>query len=78
MTAAIIGLGRQLGLRLIAEGVETPEQMAFLRRAGCDEMQGFLFSPARPAEDFAGITHYARWNSAPPSVVRIANAAQAC
>ncbi len=70
VTAAIIGLGRQLGLRLIAEGVETPEQMAFLREAGCDEMQGFLFSPARPAEDFAGVTHYARWisttNSAPP------------
>jgi len=61
MTAAIIGLGRQLGLRLVAEGVETPEQLAFLRDAGCDEMQGFLFSPARPADDFAGLSHYARW-----------------
>ena len=60
MTAAIIGLGRQLGLRLVAEGVETPEQLAFLREAGCDEMQGFLFSPARPADHFAGLTHYAR------------------
>ncbi|MEI8394674.1 MAG: EAL domain-containing protein [Rhodospirillaceae bacterium] len=58
MTAAIIGIGRQLGLRLVAEGVETQGQLAFLRAAGCDEMQGFLFSPARPAEDFAGITHY--------------------
>ena len=75
MTAAIIGLGRQLGLRLVAEGVETAEQMAFLRKAGCDEMQGFLVSPARPAEDFAGISHYARWHSANTSASLIAQSA---
>ena len=75
MTAAIIGLGRQLGLRLVAEGVETPEQMAFLRKAGCHEMQGFLFSPARPAENFAGITHYAHWNTVNTSVPPVARRA---
>ncbi|MCB8874697.1 EAL domain-containing response regulator [Acidisoma silvae] len=45
---AIIGLGRGLGLRIIAEGVETPEQLAVVRDEGCDEVQGYLFSRALP------------------------------
>jgi EAL domain-containing protein (putative c-di-GMP-specific phosphodiesterase class I) len=44
---SVVGLGRALGLSVVAEGVETEEQRALLRLAGCDEMQGFLFS--RPA-----------------------------
>lgn len=51
ITLAIINLGHSLGLKVVAEGVETQEQLAFLRRNGCDQMQGFLFSPAVPAED---------------------------
>jgi diguanylate cyclase (GGDEF)-like protein/PAS domain S-box-containing protein len=47
LTRAIINLAQTLRLKVIAEGVETEDQLAFLRDNGCDEMQGYLF--ARPA-----------------------------
>jgi len=50
---AIIGLGRNLGLTLVAEGVETREQLQFLRAEGCDLVQGYLMSRAIPAIAFA-------------------------
>jgi diguanylate cyclase (GGDEF)-like protein len=53
ITSATIAMARQLGLRVVAEGVEQQEQMDFLSRHGCSEYQGFLFSPAVPAEAFA-------------------------
>jgi diguanylate cyclase (GGDEF)-like protein len=53
ITSATIAMARQLGLRVIAEGVEERSQMDFLRRHGCSEYQGFLFSPAVPPETFA-------------------------
>lgn len=43
---AIVGIADQLDLDVIAEGVETAEQLAFVRRQGCDLVQGWLFSPA--------------------------------
>jgi EAL domain-containing protein (putative c-di-GMP-specific phosphodiesterase class I) len=53
ITSATIAMARQLGLRVVAEGVEEPHQVEFLRRHGCSEYQGFLFSPPVPASDFA-------------------------
>jgi diguanylate cyclase (GGDEF)-like protein/PAS domain S-box-containing protein len=53
ITAAIIDLARNMGIRSIAEGVDRPEQLAFLKARGCDEFQGFLLSEALPAAAMA-------------------------
>jgi diguanylate cyclase (GGDEF)-like protein/PAS domain S-box-containing protein len=50
---AISGLGRSLNITTTAEGVETEDQLDWLRAEGCNEVQGFLFSAARPAADIA-------------------------
>ncbi len=52
IATTIIGIGQKLGHRVIAEGVETVEQMEFLRKSGCDEVQGYLFSKPLGAEAF--------------------------
>ncbi|QBE66150.1 putative bifunctional diguanylate cyclase/phosphodiesterase [Pseudoduganella lutea] len=48
----IVSLGKTLGLKVIAEGVETERQFAFLREHDCDAYQGFLFSPPVPISEF--------------------------
>lgn len=53
IATAIIQLSRSLGLRTIAEGVETIEQQEFLRSRGCEEAQGYYYSQPLSAEDFA-------------------------
>jgi EAL domain-containing protein (putative c-di-GMP-specific phosphodiesterase class I) len=50
---AVIGMARGLKLRVIAEGVETLEELAFLRAYQCDEAQGYYFSRPLPAQRFA-------------------------
>jgi len=53
ISTAVIALGRSLGLRVVAEGVETRAQRSFLRRQGCDEIQGYLLSRPVPPDVFA-------------------------
>ena len=50
---AIIGLAKNLGMRVVAEGLETAEQMAFLTSHQCEEAQGYLISRPLPAGEFA-------------------------
>ncbi len=50
--SAIVALGQALDLRIVAEGVETESQQAFLTGLGCDSLQGFLFGKPVPAEQF--------------------------
>jgi EAL domain-containing protein (putative c-di-GMP-specific phosphodiesterase class I) len=52
IVSAIIGMGRAIGLRVIAEGVENAEDLAFLRANDCDDAQGYYFSRPVPAEEF--------------------------
>ncbi|ASU39157.1 GGDEF domain-containing protein [Herbaspirillum sp. meg3] len=52
IASAIISIAKQLRHKVIAEGVESMEQFEFLREAGCDELQGYLFSRPVPAADF--------------------------
>jgi diguanylate cyclase (GGDEF)-like protein len=51
IATAIINMGKALGLTIVAEGVETSEQGAFLRAGACDELQGYLFSKPLPAAE---------------------------
>jgi len=57
---AVITLGHTMNLRVIAEGVETPEQLAFLRRNQCDEMQGYLFGKPMSADEFGKLLESGR------------------
>ncbi len=51
LTASIVHLAHDLGMSLVAEGVETPEQLEFLQLQGCDMGQGYLWSPPVPADE---------------------------
>jgi diguanylate cyclase (GGDEF)-like protein len=53
ITGAIIAMAHRLGLRVVAEGVETPQQLAFIRANGADMYQGYLFAKPLPAEEFS-------------------------
>ena len=55
ITKAIIAMAHGLGLRVVAEGVETPQQLAFVRANACDQYQGYLFSPPASAKEFEAL-----------------------
>ena len=52
---AVTGLGKSLGIATTAEGVETSAQLELLRREGCTQAQGYLFSKPRPAAEVEGM-----------------------
>ena len=62
LAKAVISLGHSLRLKVVAEGVETAEQLDFLRHHGCDEVQGYFFSKPVPPEEFTRML--ARWPKA--------------
>jgi diguanylate cyclase (GGDEF)-like protein len=58
---AIILMAKSLSLEVLAEGIETEEQLAFLRKEGCDLGQGYLFAKPMRAENIPSILQYPRW-----------------
>lgn len=64
ITQAIITLSRSLGLKVVAEGVETHEQLAFLREQACDEAQGYLISKPVPEAEFRAMLSHS-WGVGP-------------
>jgi diguanylate cyclase (GGDEF)-like protein len=66
---AVVEMARALGLEIVAEGVETPEQLNAVRNLGCHQAQGFYFMPPLPAEEVAGLLEESPWKDlleAPP------------
>ena len=53
IVSAVIGMGKRLHMQVVAEGVETPEQLVFLTEQSCPEGQGYYFSRPMVAEEFA-------------------------
>lgn len=69
--SATIAMAHMLDMRVVAEGVEHAEQLEYLRDRGCDEYQGFLYSPAVPADTFIDMLDASRHS--PPVTTRAQN-----
>jgi len=59
--SAIVGIARGFGLQLLAEGIETGDQLNILRNLGCEEMQGYLFSRPVPGSEVKGLLTGVAW-----------------
>jgi EAL domain-containing protein (putative c-di-GMP-specific phosphodiesterase class I) len=57
MVAAIIHLGRALGMQVVAQGVQGEDQLTILNTLGCDQYQGEIFSEALPGEEMLALLH---------------------
>jgi EAL domain-containing protein (putative c-di-GMP-specific phosphodiesterase class I) len=78
VTEAIIAMGKSLSLTVVAEGVETEDQMNFLKEHACDEMQGYYFSKPIGPEQFADLVRKhvpspPKWKTVKPIVMKSAN-----
>ncbi|HYD97582.1 MAG TPA: PAS domain S-box protein [Noviherbaspirillum sp.] len=62
ITSAIISLAHNLGVAVVAGGVETAEQLAYLKARDCTSAQGFIFSPPVPAQKFEELLHDGTWS----------------
>jgi EAL domain-containing protein (putative c-di-GMP-specific phosphodiesterase class I) len=60
VATSVVAIAHSLGLVAVAEGVETKEQLDFLRHCGCDKFQGYYFSKPLPAEAFAALVREGR------------------
>ena len=67
IVAAVIAIGKSLGIKTVAEGVETPAQLAFLTARGCDSGQGHLFSPPLPPEEITTLLRNQTTYRIPPA-----------
>jgi EAL domain-containing protein (putative c-di-GMP-specific phosphodiesterase class I) len=65
VVSAIVGLAHSLDLTVVAEGVESPEQLEFLRALGCEEIQGYLYGRPLSAGDFEDLLRRNQGNSFP-------------
>jgi len=72
--SAIIGIAHGFGMHLLAEGVETVEQMNILRNLGCEEMQGYLFSHPVPAGEIKELLRKITWS--PEGVLPVGDLAE--
>jgi EAL domain-containing protein (putative c-di-GMP-specific phosphodiesterase class I) len=70
---AVINLGRSLGIKVVAEGVETPVQVALLKKFRCDYVQGYLFGRAERAENVPGLVE--SWAEGHPALASAQKAA---
>ncbi len=71
IVVAVVSLGHALGLRVVAEGVETEQQLAELIALGCDDAQGFFFAPPQPASDLSELIARSRpWRPPGASVMK--------
>jgi EAL domain-containing protein (putative c-di-GMP-specific phosphodiesterase class I) len=72
VVAAIIAMAHRMGIRVVAEGVETEAQLGFLRSLQCDEVQGYLFAKPMPADEAEAWLRAASQKSPMPGILDVA------